>query len=310
MQIVHHASELHRPERRACLAIGVFDGVHLGHQEVLHQTLRHAAEESSLAVAVTFDRHPSTIVAPTRVPPLIYPLSKRLRVIETLGLQAVLVIRFDAEFSRQSGESFIENLAADFGALGSICVGEDFSFGHQRSGNLSLLQTLGARLNFTAFGLPPVLLEGTPVSSTRIRDLIRHGDLQAARAMLGREYCLAGQVLRGNRLGTRMGFPTANLDVRGLILPPNGVYAVRVGVAGTGHQAVMNIGCRPTLGDQAPEIHAEVHLLDFKGDLYDQELEITFRSRLRDEQKFADLDALQTQIRADVVLARSRLETT
>ena len=303
MKVIRAATEL-AAGRKVCLAIGVFDGVHLGHQQIIRQTVADARQHEAAALVITFDRHPATIVAPHRVPPMIYSLSQKLRNIELLGPDALLLIHFNEAFSQQTGEVFIRQLAADLGQLQSICVGADFTFGHKRSGDVKLLQRLGAELKFTVHGMAAVALDGQPVSSTRIREAVRAGDLDAASQMLGRAYSIAGQVVHGDQLGNQLGFPTANLDTAGLLLPPGGVYAAHVDVGGKNYRAVLNIGHRPTLKSPAPELRVEIHLLDFAGVLYGQELEITFASQLRDEQKFASLDELKAQITRDIAAAR------
>jgi riboflavin kinase/FMN adenylyltransferase len=306
MKILRAATELSPGGKKVCLAIGVFDGVHLGHQQIIRQTINDARQQEGIALVVTFDKHPNTIVAPDRVPPLIYSQPQKFRAIESLGADALLEIRFDKEFSQQTGDEFIRGLARDLGHVKSICVGADFVFGHKRSGSVPLLKELGSDLNFTVHGLAAVALDGETVSSTRIREAIRAGDFDSASQMLGRAYSLAGKVVRGDQLGHKLGFPTANLDTTGMLLPPSGVYAAHAHVGGKNLRAVLNIGRRPTIQNPTPEPRVEVHLLDFVGDLYDRELEITFVAKLRDEQKFASLDELKNQIARDIVEARKR----
>jgi riboflavin kinase/FMN adenylyltransferase len=291
--------------RKVSLAIGFFDGVHLGHQQIIRQTISDARQYDGLALVVTFDRHPGSVVAPQRVPPLIYSLPQKLRVIETLGADALLLIHFDKPFSEQAGDVFIHGLSRDLGQIQSICVGSNFIFGHKRGGNVALLKTVGAELHFAVHGLAAVSLDNRIVSSTRIRETIRAGSLDAASQMLGRAYSMAGTIVRGDELGRKLGFPTANLDVTGLLAPPNGVYAVHAKIGRQTHRAVVNIGLRPTLNQPTPLLRVEAHLLDFNGDLYGQEMEITFREKLRDEQKFSSLDELKAQIARDLEKARS-----
>ena len=306
MKIIRAANELKPQGRKVCVAIGFFDGVHLGHQQIIRQTIADARQHEALSLVVTFDQHPSTIVAPSRIPPLIYSLPQKLRVIGNLGSDALLLIHFDKPFSEQPGETFIRGLARDLGRIQSLCVGSSFTFGHKRGGNVALLKTLGGELKFTVHGMAAVSLDGKIVSSTRIREAIRYGDLDAAGQMAGRPYSLAGTVVRGDQLGQQLGFPTANLDVSGLLLPPNGVYTVHAVVGGNPHRAVVNIGSRPSVKNPTPQIRVEAHMLDFKGDLYAQELELIFVEKLRDEKKFPSLDALKGQIAQDVAEARRR----
>ena len=304
MQLIHDPTELKPAGRKVCVAVGVFDGVHLGHQQVIRQTLADAGQHEALAVAVTFDRHPNSIVAPDRVPPLIYSLPQKLRAVGGLGINVTWLIRFDQAFSRRPGAEFIRTLARDFGALHSVCVGADFHFGHKRSGNVAMLRELGKEIGFVVHGLSAVALDGQIISSTRIRNAIRAGQMDITSQMLGRNYSICGQVKKGAQLGREIGFPTANIEVAGLVLPPNGVYAIRALARGKTHRAVVNIGFRPTLQNPAPKLHVEAHLLDFNEDLYGQELEISFVNRLRDEQKFSSLDALRRQIERDIAAAR------
>jgi riboflavin kinase/FMN adenylyltransferase len=308
MNIIHAASELNADGREVSLAIGFFDGVHLGHQRILQHTAADARPGRGLALAVTFDRHPNAVVAPGRVPPLIYSLPQKLRTLAAQGMEASLVLHFDKPLSEQPGETFIRNLARDLGRIRSICVGDDFTFGHRRDGHVALLKRLGQELGFAVQGMEAVLMEGQVVRSTRIREAIASGDLLRASRMLGRPYATAGIVLRGDQLGRRLGFPTANLDASGLVLPPNGVYAAHALWHGTIHLAAVNIGVRPTFNQPAPARRVEAHLLDFEGDLYGQEIELEFVEKVRDEAAFASLDALKAQIARDVATVRARLQ--
>ncbi len=306
MQIIRSVSELQPAGRRTCLAIGFFDGVHLGHQHIIRQMTADARQHEGLSIVVSFDKHPSTVVAPARAPLLIQTLPQRLRAIETLSPDALLLNSFDKKFSEQTGEDFVRQLACELGLIHSICVGANFVFGKGRGGNVDLLRKLGTELKFTVHGLGAVALEGKPVSSTRIREAIKAGDLDAASQLLGRAYSLAGTVIEGDKLGRQLGFPTANIRTDGLVLPPSGVYAVHAEIAGQTHRAVLNIGLRPTVNNPVPALRVEAHLLDFQGDLYGRELEITFVDKLREEKKFPSLDALRAQIAADTVEARRR----
>ena len=303
MKIIHSAAEFLDPTRKTCLAIGVFDGVHLGHQQVIRQTIDDARRHEARSVVVTFDRHPSAIVAPALAPLAIYSPAQKERAIAAMGVDALLVIRFDQAFSRIPGEQFIRDLAQDFGRLQSLCVGADFVFGHKRSGNVTLLRTLGQELGFMVHGLSAVCLDGDMVSSTRIRESIRSGSLDAASEMLGRAYSISGPVTRGDGLGRKLGFPTANLDTSGLLLPPNGVYAVHAMTEGIVHRAVVNIGFRPTLQKPEPQLRVEAHLLDYTSDLYGREVELTFVEKIREEQRFPSIEALQLQIAQDIARA-------
>ena len=305
MKLIHDAKQLMPGSRKVCLAIGVFDGVHLGHQQIIRQTVADARSHDAVAMVVTFDKHPNAIVAPDRVPPNIYSRSQKLRVIESLGADALLEIPFDKTFSEKSGEEFIRELARDLGKIFSVCVGADFVFGRKRSGNVALLKTLGAELNFHVHGHAAVALDGETVSSTRIREAIRTGNLDAASQMLGRSYAICGAVIEGDKLGRKLGFPTANLAATNLVLPPGGVYAACTQVDGKFFHAALNIGLRPTVAAAKPELRVEAHLLDFVGELYGRELEVELGSKLREECKFASPAELREQIGRDVAAVRT-----
>lgn len=305
MKTIHAATELNPGNRKVCLAIGFFDGVHLGHQQIIRQTINDARQHGAMALVLTFDQHPNTAVAPARVPSLIYSLPQKLRTIESLGPEALLLIHFDKAFSQKSGEEFIRELARAWNGIQSVCVGANFVFGYKRAGNVQLLTKLGSELKFSVHGLAAVSLDGRAVSSTRIRDAIRAGELDLAGQMLGRAYSITGRVVEGDKLGHRLGFPTANLDVASLALPPKGVYSARAIVRANTHRAVLNIGTRPTLNNPDPQWRVEVHLLDFDGNLYGEEMEIVFGEKFRDEKKFSSVDELKAQIARDVERAKA-----
>jgi len=300
MNVIHAPDQLNNGSRNVCAAIGFFDGIHLGHQHILRETLAAAARHNAMSVAVTFDRHPNSIVAPARVPPLIYPLSKKLAVLASLGLDAACVLKFDKPFSQKSGEQFTRELANGFKRLESISVGRAFTFGHRRSGNVQLLENLGSELHFRINAVAELPQDGEPVSSTRVRELVSVGDFDSAAKMLGRPYSLCAHVVKGAGIGHKLGFPTANLDIAGLLTPPASVYAASALTGKQKCRAAVNIGFRPTVESGSHKLVVEAHLLDFEGDLVGQELEITFVKKLRGEQKFASLAALREQIRLDV----------
>jgi riboflavin kinase / FMN adenylyltransferase len=306
MKIIRAANELKPAGHKVCLAIGFFDGVHLGHRQIIRQTITDARQHNALALVLTFDRHPNAIVAPARVPPLIYSPTQKLRVIESLGVDTLLLMHFDEIFSRQTGEEFIRHLVRDAGQIQSLCVGADFVFGHQRSGNVSLLKRLGREIGFIVHGLAAVSLDNQVVSSTRIRETIRAGDLDAASQMLGRPYAISGRVIEGKRLGQQLGFPTANLDATGLVLPPNGVYAGMTNFKGKTYRVALNIGFRPTVATSSQHVQVEAHLLNFDDNIYGEELKIEIGEKLREERKFTSANELREQIARDVAAVKSR----
>jgi len=306
MKIINAPAALDPPIGRVCAAIGMFDGVHLGHQQVIRQAVADAHQHEATSLCVTFDCHPATIISPQRAPRLIQSLPQRLAAIESLGIDATIILNFDEPMSRVAAADFIRQLNGDIGEIKSLCVGAKFAFGQNRRGNVELLQQLGEELNFTVHGLAAVALDGEIISSTRIRQAITEGRLDAAIQMLGREYALGGDVIKGDQRGRELGCPTANLDCTGRCLPPTGVYAAHAKVGQKTHRAAVNIGHRPTVSGPDTTLHVEAHLLDFSGDLYGEHLELTFVDKLRDEQRFDSIDDLKEQIALDLTAARAR----
>jgi riboflavin kinase / FMN adenylyltransferase len=297
-------AELARVPGPLFLAIGVFDGVHLGHQAVLKRTVDDAKKGGGAAVAVTFDPHPVRVLRPELAPRLLTSTPHKLRLIGDFGIERLLVIPFDLAFAATPPEDFICSLAAAAQPLREICVGFEWSFGRARAGNLALLDRLGQQLGFDEVGVPAVEIGGQIVSSTLIRRAIESGDFATAAAYLGREFTILGTVIEGARIGRTLGFPTANLSAHNEQFPPNGVYAVEVRHGENQHRGVANIGVRPTIQNAAGERVFEVHLFEFAEDLYGQDLEVTFRRFLRPEQKFPSVDALRAQIALDAEEAR------
>lgn len=288
------------------LAIGVFDGVHLGHQAVIGAALENAAHHGGEAVVVTFDPHPARVIRPEQSPRMLCSTAHKLAIIERLGVRQALVCAFDEAFSRIEARAFVGSLAAACQRLAFISVGFAWRFGHRGAGDIHLLADLGQELGFCVHGVPPVRVAGEVVSSTLIRDAVTAGDFDRASRFLGRGYTVAGTVMRGDQLGRQIGFPTANVDVHCEQLPPPGVYAVRALWDGRSHPAVANLGRRPTVS-QSADLTLEAHLLDFEGDLYGREMEIAFVQKLRDEVKFPGLDELKAQIARDTQAARAAL---
>lgn len=285
------------------LAIGVFDGVHLGHQAVLRRAIDDAQRGGGTAIAVTFDPHPLRVLRPQSAPRLLTSTAHKLRLIRELGVAKILVLPFDAAFAGTPPDEFIRALAAA-GELREICVGHEWSFGKGRAGNLALLAKLGDELGFAEVGVTPVTIDAQIVSSTLIRGAVERGDLGTTERFLGRPFTILGTVVEGAHLGTKLGFPTANLAAHNEQFPPDGVYAVEVRRNGDRLNGVANIGVRPTVAVAGGERLLEVHLFDFSGDLYGTDLEVTFRKFLRPEQKFSGFDTLKNQIAQDVAAAR------
>lgn len=280
------------------LALGVFDGVHVGHRAVIARAVDAARKEGGKAFVVTFDPHPIRVIAPEKAPAsLLATLDEKAAVVKALGVDGLLVIHFDMAFAKMDAEEFVRKLlAAD---VRTVAVGEDWRFGSKRSGDVAMLRRMGRELGFQLEAVPPVMWDGERISSTRIRQAIRDGNFDAVEELLGRPYELSGTVIEGRKLGRGLGFPTANLRLGERQTPRDGVWAVKVdGV----RKGVANLGTRPTV--DGGERLLEVHLLDFSGDLYGKELRVRFEKFLRPERKFGSLEELREQIGRDAEEAR------
>jgi riboflavin kinase/FMN adenylyltransferase len=304
MEILNSVPELSRLTGPLFLAIGVFDGVHRGHQAVISTSADHAKAANGTPVVVTFDPHPEKVLRPQSAPHLLSATQHKIGLIRALGVRHLLVINFDKQFAATEPEDFVQQLVEYSRPLREICVGHEWSFGKNRRGNLELLKKLGAESNFAVVGVPAIKTNGEVVSSTAIRQAIERGDFARAAAMLGREYTILGTVVRGDDLGKKIGFPTANLSAHSEQFPPNGVYAAEARINGELHRGVVNLGVRPTVTSGKSERVLEIHLFDFNRSIYGQDLEVRFVKFLRPEKKFENVDALVAQIRRDVDQAR------
>ena len=294
------------PELRPSVAaLGAFDGIHLAHAKILATAVERARALGVPAVACTFDPNPALVLRPERAPAPIAMQEENLARIAEQGLDAALVIAFTLEFSRMEAEVFVEAVLQKTLGAREIVVGFNHTFGRGARGTAALLKELGARHGFIAHVLPPLQVQGQTVSSSAIREALRDGDVELARAFLGRPYSVSGTVLRGAGRGRALGFPTANLRPdRPLLLAP-GVYAARAVWGAGGADAVVNVGYRPTFGEN--QYWIEAYIFDFSGDLYDQALTLEFVHRIRPEMRFPGVDALKKQIAADMDTARRLL---
>jgi riboflavin kinase/FMN adenylyltransferase len=305
MEILRSIPELERLQGPLFLAIGVFDGVHRGHEAVISTSAEHGRAINGIPVVVTFDPHPEKILRPERAPHLLTATQHKIALIRDLGVGNLLIIKFDKQFAATEPEDFVSALVSHSKPLREVCVGHEWSFGRKRRGNLELLKTLGAQFNFNVVGIPPVKIKGAVVSSTAIRQAVEQGDFAKAAKMLGREYTILGTVTHGDNLGKKIGFPTANLSAHSEQFPPNGVYAAEAKIDNEAHRGVINLGVRPTVSGGKSDRVLEIHLFDFNRDLYGQDIEVRFLKFLRPEKKFENLDALVQQIRRDVDQARA-----
>jgi riboflavin kinase/FMN adenylyltransferase len=302
--MLHSISELTHLRGPIFLAIGVFDGVHLGHQAVISTSTSHAQSAGGTPVVITFDPHPLKVLRPHNAPHLLTATQHKIALIRDLGVEHLLVINFDKKFAATSPENFIEQLITHSRPLREICVGHEWSFGKDRRGNLDLLKTFGAQFHFDVIGIPPVTVNGTVVSSTAIRRALEKGDFVTAASMLGREYTILGTVKAGEKLGKKLGYPTANLSAHSEQFPPNGVYLAEAWIHGVLYHGVINLGYRPTVSSGKSERVLEIYLLDFDRDIYGEDVEVRFARYLRPERKFDSLEGLVRQIELDVQQAR------
>jgi riboflavin kinase / FMN adenylyltransferase len=284
------------------LAAGTFDGVHRGHQALIRRAMEEASSCGGTAVVMTFDRHPASLIRPERAPRLLTRNPEKFALLEQTGIPALLMIRFDRDFASIPASDFIDSLVASCKPLRALCVGSEWFFGKGGEGDVALLKQLGAELCFFVIRIDPVEAGGTQISSTRIRAAIAAGNFDEAEACLGRPFRLLASVISGAGLGSKIGFPTANLNTEGLQLPPNGVYAVKAFWKSDALNGVCNIGLRPTVDDSPTSTKRpvlEVHLFDYSGNLVGEELSLEFVKFLRPEQKFSGLEELKSQIARD-----------
>lgn len=304
--MLRHLEELAELDEPLHLALGVFDGVHLGHRAVLGAAVEAARREGGMAGLLTFHPHPIRVIAPGKAPAMMLTtLTQKIDLVGRLGIEFFVALNFDAEMAAMEAADFLGRLCR--AELRTIAVGEDWRFGRGRAGDVGFLREQSAKHGYRLIAVPPVMAEGDRISSTRIRQAIRDGNLEAAKRMLGRPHSVRGEVLKGAQLGHKLGFPTANLSVAELQVPPDGVWAVRARIDhGDWMPAVANLGMRPTVGGERHLL--EVHVLDFSKELYGREMEVEFVCRLRDERKFSGLDELKEAIGRDVQAVRGFFE--
>lgn len=298
MLLFRHLDRVGPRLRSPVLTLGNFDGVHRGHQQILERVVERARANDGTAVALTFHPHPAAVLAPQRAPQLITNLRTRVERLAASGLDVTLVQRFTAKFSRIAAEEFVRHLLVDGLGVKTIVVGHRVSFGHERSGDAGLLRRLSQECGFDLDVIGPVEVDGTEVSSSAIRRAITAGELSRAASLLGHGVSVCGRVVHGQHRGKLLGVPTANLRVGGLVLPPDGVYAVHVRIGRRTYGGVANLGKRPTFGEH--ERGLETHVFEYSGDLYGQLIAVSFVDFLRGEIKFPNPKALVEQIARDV----------
>ena len=304
---IFHGLENANILRPTVLTLGVFDGLHLGHQRIMQTVVERAKAVNAVATAITFDPHPRAVLHPESAPPLLQTLDQRLANFKVLGIEQAIVVAFDREFAEQPAEDFLTNVVHDRLHAKEVYLGKGFAFGKNRGGNIDLLRQMSENLGFFADEVDEVTLRGKRISSSKIRDLLAEGKINIARRMLGRPYGVEGVIIRGNRRGHTIGFPTANLHPHNRVIPKFGVYATATLIDGKWRRSITNIGVRPTFENTA-EPSIETYLFDFDGDLYGDVLRVRFLHRIRDERKFSGVDELKAQIEKDTKRALNYFE--
>ncbi len=306
MDLIESLEAVQQPFPKAVVTIGNFDGVHIGHQALFHEVMSKADALKGTSLALTFEPHPARVLNGNRLPPLITLYEQKVELIERSGIDVLVVIPFTREFADISARDFIEKILIQRIGMTAMVVGEDYTFGKNREGDVALLRRLSREWGFQVHVVDWITLPISGlgrVSSTRIRELVLEGEMEAARKLLGRHYQIRGTVVKGrNRGGRLLGFPTANVHLVDELCPKTGVYAVTVECRGKRFPGVANIGYSPTFDD--PLFTVEAHLLDFQGDLYGEKIRVNFVGRIRDEIRFPGIQALSEQIRKDIQKAR------
>lgn len=286
------------------LTLGVFDGLHLGHQLIMRTVVERARVLDAVPTAITFDPHPRAVLHPESAPPLLQTFDQKIEAFGVLGIEQAIVIRFDAEFAQISAEDFLRDVVRERLQAREVYLGRGFAFGRGREGNIELLRAASGRLGFHADEVAEVRLRGARISSSRIREMLAAGRVNLARRMLGRPYGVEGRVVRGDERGRTLGFPTANLQPQNRVIPQAGVYVTATLIEGAWRRSVTNVGTRPTFKlTNAAEPSVETFVMDWTGDLYGDVVRVRFLHRLRAERKFASVAELKAQIDKDVARA-------
>ena len=301
---IFHGTENANIMRPTVLTLGVFDGLHLGHQRIMQTVVERAKAVDAVATAMTFDPHPRAVLHPESAPPLLQTLDQRLANFQVLGIEQAIVIPFTREFASQPAQAFLSDIIRDRLHAKEVYLGKGFAFGKDRGGNIELLRAMSEKLGFIPDEVNEVQIRGQRISSSKIRHLLAEGRINLARRMLGRPYGVEGVIIRGNRRGHTIGFPTANLKPHNRVIPKYGVYATATLIDGSWRKSITNIGVRPTFED-TNEPSIESYIFDFDGELYGDVLRVRFLHRIRDERKFNGIEELKAQIEKDTRRARN-----
>jgi riboflavin kinase/FMN adenylyltransferase len=299
MTFVRGLHNLHSPEEKSVVTIGSFDGVHIGHQAILRQVKKASQRLQIPSVAMTFEPQPREFFSAERAPARLMRLREKIETLLSLGVDSVVCLQFNRQLRTLSAVDFVEQVLVRGLAVKHLIVGDDFRFGCDRSGDFAMLAEQGKHHGFDVQDTATVEADGRRVSSTLVREVVEQADFARAAKLLGRPFSISGVVGYGQQLGRELGFPTANVQLNRFSAPLSGVFVVRVNVAGALYWGAANVGLRPTVGDLVKPI-LEVHLLDFAGDLYGQRIAVEFLHKIRDEEKFASVEALVATITGDV----------
>ena len=303
MRVIFNLKEIEKPLTEPVLTIGNFDGVHKGHLALFDKVKERAKAIGGQSVVMTFEPHPLKIMRPANGPRLITHTGQKLELIEKAGVDIIVCVSFDREFAAIPARDFVKEILVRKIGIREIVVGYDYTFGHNREGDINLLREMGEELGFVVHLVGPVQIEERLVSSTSIRRLVQEGRLDKAKVLLGRDFEVQGTVVKGrNRGGRLLGFPTANLNPHGELLPQKGVYAVKVVIDDTFYNGVTNVGYNPTFGNTG--LTVETHILDYSGDLLGKTIKVQFIKRLRDERTFKTVEELSARIARDITQAR------
>jgi riboflavin kinase/FMN adenylyltransferase len=305
MQLITDLSKIPEKFTNTVITLGNFDGLHLGHQQLIRMVIERARELKALSMVVTFRPHPLKILAPEKCPALISIYEEKIRLFEKLGLDVLVKIPFTLDFSFMPPRDFVKNILCDLLGAKEIFVGYNYRFGKGRAGNVQRLREFGDQFGFTVREIEQISLNGEVISSTEIRNILKNGEVEHAARLLGRHYAITGIVVKGDGRGKVIGFPTANIAPKHSIIPANGVYAVRIAARDTCYDGVANIGLRPTFDKK--DLTIEVHIFDFHEDLYGEEVTVCFIHKIREEKKFAHAEALIQQIQSDIGTAKQYL---
>ena len=294
-----HGTDNAEIARPTVLTLGVFDGLHLGHQLIMSTVVERARACHAVPTVITFDPHPRAVLHPESAPPLLQTFDQKVEAFDVLGIEQTIVIRFTKTFAQIEAENFLRDVVRDRLQAIEVYLGRGFAFGRNREGNIELLRRVSEQLGFRAEEVPEVRLRGQRISSSTIRKLLAEGRVNLARRMLGRPYGVEGRVVRGAERGRTIGFPTANLRPENRVIPRGGVYVTATLIEGAWRRSVTNIGTRPTFESDAAQPSVETYVMNWTGDLYGDVVRVRFLHRLRDEQKFASIDELKRQIARD-----------